>query len=174
MQSETVGIGGLASCTLTVTNHSCQTKTLAAADVDPYFPGERASGVTEEAFMAGDVLLCENNGSGRIYLYFDGFVELTNGMAQADPDTVLALANTAERYAVIRPSAAFPTVSVSEGMTDPASLGAAGKALLVTAQNYLLRGERIQYDDSRLSSISGAEFRWKKGAVAPENYTTDE
>ena len=148
--------------------------TAVAGDLDMYFTGTRALKIDTQDFVTGDVLLCENNGAGRIYLYFDGFVELTNGMQQIDTETVLTSANTAERYAVIRPSMDFSTVSVSEGMTDPSSLSAAEKALLVTAQNYVLRGERLQYDDSRLSSVSGAEFRWKKGAVTPENYTRDE
>ena len=148
--------------------------TAVADDADSYFAGARATNVRVEDFITGDVLLCEKDNTGRIYLYFEGFVELTNGMKQVDTNSVLELANSSDRYVVIRPSIAFPTVSVSDGMTDSASLSAAQKALFVTAQNYLLRGERIQYDDSRLSSVSGAEFRWKKGAVAPENYTRDE
>jgi uncharacterized repeat protein (TIGR01451 family) len=68
----------------------------------------------------------------------------------------------------------FSNVMVSSSMIDPDSLNFNQKALYVTALNYLLRGERIQYDDSRLSSIGGAEFRWKKGVVSPESYTADE
>lgn len=90
-----------------------------------YFTDTRAVEVDAQDFVTGDVLLCENNGIGRLYLYFDGFVELTNGMRQMDVDTVLPLINNTERYAVIRPSMDFSTVSVSEGMTDLSSLGAA-------------------------------------------------
>jgi hypothetical protein len=68
----------------------------------------------------------------------------------------------------------FSNVMVSSSMIDPDSLNFNQKALYVTALNYLLRGERIQYDDSRLSSIGGAEYRWKKGVVSPESYTADE
>ena len=148
--------------------------TAVAADAEPYFMGTRATQLSVEDFIPGDVLVCDHDGTGYMYLFFDGFVELTDGMAVADTSSVLELANNANRYAVIRPSIAYSSMPLSEGMTNPEDLNTAQKALLVTASNYLLLGERIQYDDSRLSSISKAEFRWKKGAVTPENYTADQ
>ena len=51
------------------------------------------------------------------------------------------------------------------------------EAVVVTAISYLLRGSRIQYDDTRLVTGSSADaatrYRWQQGIKTPEDYTSD-
>lgn len=148
--------------------------TAIAPEADAYFTGGGAQSICYEALTVGDVLIYEDGESAYIYLYFDGLLDLTDGYRECDTGAVLTAANRAARYAVIRPSMGFPTVRISEGMTDPRTLSPDQQALYVSALNYLLLGERLQYDDTRLSNISGSEFRWTKGATAPEGYTADQ
>ncbi|MBE6592723.1 MAG: DUF11 domain-containing protein [Ruminococcaceae bacterium] len=144
-----------------------------SATKDAYFNGARAETISENNFINGDVLLISDGSQGRMYLYFDAFIELTDGMRAANTATVLASIQGAEYYAVFRPSIAFPNVAISQGMVDPSTLSEYERTLLLTAQYYLLRGERIQYDDTRLSYISNSEFRWQYGYLTPEDYTSD-
>jgi len=60
----------------------------------------------------------------------------------------------------------FPNVDIT-GMTD------LQKAVVLTAESYVLRQERGQYDDTRLTdSKSPANYRWATGLMQPEDYTS--
>ena len=60
----------------------------------------------------------------------------------------------------------FPNVDTT-GMTD------LQKAVVLTAESYVLRGAKGQYDDTRLvSSGTLAYYRWSTGLRQPEDYTS--
>ena len=60
----------------------------------------------------------------------------------------------------------FPNVDTS-GMTD------LQKAVVLTAESFVTRGERGQYDDTRLTASGAlAYYRWATGQRQPEDYTS--
>lgn len=147
------------------------------ADTDEKMPGARAANVEEGDFVFGDALIVESADEERIFIFNRIFFELTDGMAAADGAEVFELIKNSERFVVLRPSMSMPRIAISGGKTDVSELNEYQKMLLKTAEAYLLRGERIQYDDSRLASVrvngERPEFRWQKGFNAPEDYASD-
>ena len=60
----------------------------------------------------------------------------------------------------------------SDPEEKPLTLNDKQKAVIATAEAYLLRGEKLQYDDSRFGSTSATEYRWQVGYNAPEDVTS--
>lgn len=143
---------------------------------------ERLPGIMENAIAVEDILpgdiLCvlpsvDDRASGRFYAT-DGhrLYDLTdNGNPLSDFSVLASLANQ-DLFAVLRPSiavssdASFRSEPLSEGQTD------VEKAIIATAEAYLLRGDRMQYADIRLVQDPKV-YRWERGK-APEEYTSDE
>ena len=149
------------------------------ASKDAGFMGARAAVVLESDFMIGDVLITDVDGAVKMYIYDGGFYDITNGgIVKADTAAVIATVPTAKRFAAFRPSmSALKTVDISEEKPTLADATEYQKMLVKTAEYYILRGERVQYDDSRFASVKKgtdrSEFRWQKGHNAPENYALD-
>ena len=120
-------------------------------------------------FVIGDILLVEKNKKTDAYI-FDGsaLISVMNGCTPADGAVVLSDVEKADRYVALRPSVTLATLN-SRLPEDTADLTEAQKALLATARAYLLRGYRLQYDDSRM--MDAGEYRWQIGQYAPEDYT---
>lgn len=141
--------------------------------------GSVSSGVVStNGLIAGDILLTQADistaESGKIYMY-DGkkLANLTNGVENVNTHAVLSKINENALYVVLRPSFELDILNYSKadkGLT----LTPAQEAIIATAKSYLLRGERMQYDDTSFGSFSDAEHRWQKGVKAPEDYTVDE
>ena len=149
------------------------------AEKDKLFRGQRAKEVTIADLITGDVIVTEQAGEYKLYIV-DGknLVHLgkTQVTRQIDPATVLPDLPQSDRYVVIRPSINM-NVNLSlnedeyfndadkEGYTD------LEKALIATAETYLLRGDRAQYtDDNAGKSL----YRWESGVRQPEDYTVDQ
>ena len=149
------------------------------AEKDKLFRGVRATEVTMADLISGDVIVVEESGECKLYIV-DGknLVHLgkTQVTRQISPDTVLPALPESDRYVVIRPSINM-NVNLSlnedeyfndadkEGYTD------LEKALIATAETYLLRGDRAQYtDDNAGKSL----YRWESGVRQPEDYTVDQ
>ena len=149
------------------------------AEKDKLFRGQRAKEVTIADLISGDVIVTEKEGEHKLYIV-DGknLVQLgkTQVTRQIDPTTVLPELPKSDRYVVIRPSIHM-NVNLSlnedeyfndadkEGYTD------LEKALIATAESYLLRGDRAQYtDDNTGKSL----YRWESAVRQPEDYTVDQ
>ena len=142
-----------------------------------YFPGERAVHLRTNDLITGDLLLVQKDSTvsdmGKVYIY-DGselFELLNKGARKADTLEILASLPENDRYVVLRPSMALMNMNYTEAETE-LTLTVEQEALIATAEAYILRGERIQYDDKKMGP--DMEYRWQKGIKAPEDYTLDE
>ncbi|MBQ8813076.1 MAG: DUF11 domain-containing protein [Lachnospiraceae bacterium] len=139
-------------------------------------PGAPSVLPAESDLIAGDVILVHEDitGSdkGRGYLY-DGedlYELLEAGMVKSDTASVLGNLLSADRYIALRPSMVLESLNYTEEKEELV-LTPEQEAVIVTAESYLLRGERVQYDDSRMTDHI---HRWQKGVKSPEDYTGDE
>ena len=149
------------------------------AEKDKLFRGERAKEVTISDLITGDVIVAEKNGECKLYIA-DGkylvYLGQTYVTRQVDPTTVLPGLPQCDRYAVIRPSINMNiTFSLNEGEyfneADKEGYTDLEKALIATAESYLLRGDRAQYtDDNAGKSL----YRWETATRQPEDYTVDQ
>ena len=143
-----------------------------------YFRGESALPKRSD-LIVGDILLYKSETDYNLCIYDgDSVIRLKNGAEKMDTSEVLASLSTAELYAVLRPSYSLKENYCYESTDNSAELTDAQIALIETAKAYHLRGYRLQYDDTRMSStyISSndrGEFRWQIGLYAPEDYTSE-
>ena len=119
-------------------------------------------------FITGDLLVTQDN----VYIFNGETLVLlkAGGIVYEDIDEILKSLKKCERWAVLRPSNVIKfnhsTEWSTEGYTEKQ------KAIVTTAESFLMRGMRVQYDDSRLSPES--EFRWHLNEKSPEDYTAQE
>lgn len=137
-----------------------------------YFKGESALPLKSDLII-GDILLFKSATASNLCIY-DGesIIRLNNGAEKMDTAEVLASLSTAELYAVLRPSYSLKENYGYKSTDNSDELSDAQIALVETAKAYHLRGYRLQYDDSRMSSTVG-EYRWQIGLYAPEDYTSE-
>lgn len=136
-----------------------------------YF-GEKKENITSADFITGDIIAFQNNDDAYMYIY-DGtrFSKLDYEVIKEDFDSVLEKALLSKRFVVLRPSYGLPNINPSLPYKEE-KLNKDQEAVVTAAENYLLRGYRIQYADTRL--VPSGEFRWQAGVKAPEDYTADE
>ena len=146
---------------------------------DKLFRGERAKEVTIADLVTGDAIFAETAGEIKLYVV-DGqhLVHLgkTEVTRKIDPATVLPGLPKSDRYVVIRPSIDLNiTFSLQEGEyyneADKEGYTDVEKALIATAESYLLRGDRFQYTDDNTSK---GTFRWESAVRQPEDCTVDQ
>ena len=137
------------------------------------FMGNQAAQVTKDALMAGDVIMVQESSSdatGKAYIYNGTKLFLLgNGVEDVNTDNVLKALPNAYRYAALRASFGLPS---RIDYIDPVELNLtdAQKAVIATAEAYLLRGDRGQYD---VGTTMGPDTRYTHGQGSPEEYTTD-
>ena len=119
-------------------------------------------------FAVGDLLYTDE----KVYI-FDGeaLVELCcDGIVKKGVEDCLRETNECVRWALLRPAQVIkmcPSTEFSkEGFTEKQL------AVVTTAESFMLRGMRMQYDDTRF--LDGGEFRWKIHGKTPEDYTLQE
>lgn len=121
-----------------------------------------------DSFITGDLLVTDE----KVYIYNGETLVLlkSGGIVYEDIEEVIKSLKKCGRWAVLRPSNVMKfnhsTEWSTEGYTEKQ------KAIVTTAESFLIRGMRIQYDDTRLSPES--EFRWHLNEKAPEDYTLQE
>ena len=149
------------------------------AEKDKLFRGERAKEVTIADLVTGDAIFAETAGEIKLYVV-DGqhLVHLgkTEVTRKIDPATVLPGLPQSDRYVVIRPSIDLNiTFSLQEGEyyndADREGYTDVEKALIATAESYLLRGDRFQYTDDHTSK---GTCRWESAVRQPEDCTVDQ
>ena len=134
--------------------------------------GASAGTITKQDLINGDILLADN----KIYAYADGLWLLEKGAKKQDTATVLAALPEMEKYAVLRPSVALAGIITPSDMdATPDELNDYQKAVIATAEAYLLRGEKLQYADTYFTtqgSKLSTEYRWQSKLNAPEDCTS--
>ncbi len=134
--------------------------------------GAPAAQVRESDLMIGDTLLVKNGGVTSVYVYYDDGlmkVKTTGGTEPADI-ALLDTLTTSQAYAVIRVRAAFKASSSTPADTEPVVLNERQEAVIKTGEAFLMRGEKVQYDDTRFGNPWGSnEYRWRLHMDAPED-----
>ena len=133
-----------------------------------------AGAVAEKDLINGDILLAD----GKVYAYANGLWSLETGAVPVETAAVLAGLSEADKYAVLRPSIVLESLLTPTDINAPLDqLNDYQEALIATAEAYLLRGEKLQYSDTRFT-VQGAtldtEFRWQSKRNAPEDCTAVE
>lgn len=154
--------------------------TSAPTDIDGIM-GERADCVTTSDLVAGDIIIANANGKCSMYIYATGeMYDITGRAVRVDSAATLASLDNALGYAVIRPSLTMTSFTPSDPDELPEAMDKYQEALVKTAETYLLRGESLQYDDTRFgltgssSTNTSGEYRWEIDVHVPEDYTTTE
>ncbi len=140
-------------------------------NLSSYFNGAPSQNPSSADLITGDLLLMEVSGEGSIYIYNGKhFIKLVKpSLIREDADTVLSSALSADRYVVLRPSNELSAIHrTTEGELN---LTDAQKAVIGTAETYLLRGYRIQYDDT--TPFTKNSYRWNSGLRTPEESSFD-
>ncbi len=146
---------------------------------DKLFRGPRAKEVTIADLISGDVIVTQTGEEYKLYIV-DGAHLVHLGKTQVvrsiDPATVLPGLPQSDRYAVIRPSIHMNVnLSLPEGEyfndADKEGYTDLEKALIATAESYLLRGDRAQYTDDNAGK---GLYRWESAVRQPEDYTVDQ
>ncbi len=139
------------------------------------FKGEAADKVTYNDIFPGDVLLvlpsANDINSAKMYAS-DGITlfDITGKMTDVSTEFVLDSALSADYFAVLRPISASSSIAFIRSDAPYEGQTEVEKAVMATAEAFLLRGYNIQYADIHLAK---ALYRWERGK-APEDYTTDE
>ena len=150
-------------------------------DVADSFPGEATSKLELADIFPGDLLLvlpsASDLNSAKMYVT-DGIAlyDVTEKALEVDSASILNNVSSNEYFAILRPS--FTMEKEYFYRSEPFYEGAsqAEKALLSAADAFILRGDRMQYADTRLSTDSTTAtpiYRWERGK-SPEDYTIDE
>ncbi len=145
-------------------------------NAEKYFGNQRARNIDISKLIIGDILIAQQDSSdaesAKMYMYNGEYMmELKlKGMVKNNPELILDKLPSYDRYIILRPSKALLTLNHYPEEKD--ILTDEQKAIVDTAYSYLLRGGRIQYDDSRF--FDRGEFRWQKGLKHPEEYTAQE
>ena len=140
-------------------------------------PSKKISG---DDLISGDGILITKNGKTDLFVYSNvGTYCLTGKCTEADLGAVLSSLESAEKYAVLRPSSNLLDFTPSDVNEKPEEMTDKQAAVVATAYYYLLRGECLQYDDSFMNKLSDSfsdfnESRWQTEFRTPESYTPDE
>jgi len=126
--------------------------------------------LTERSLRSGDVLFAGDD----LYLYGAGSLRSLNGMGAPKVDTAKTLASITD-YTLLRPALALTWLKRSDmTATEKDVLTPEQEAIVSTAKAYWLRGDRLQYADTRMvkngTQLKG-ELRWQLMANAPEDCT---
>lgn len=148
---------------------------------DIQFTGTRTDKAELSDFVDGDIVLIHKDitdaSSAKMYIFGEEkmWEFIGKGLIIADTDATISGLCQNDRFAVLRPSMVltevFGTKPFEGELTDKQL------AVIATAEAYLHRGERLQYEDSRFGGYTageGAEYRWQYGVNSPEDCTDTE
>jgi len=141
------------------------------------FKGDSCN-INKEDLIIGDLLFVKAENNTDLYIFDgDNLIFLNEGYDVKITEKVLTSLSDADLYAVLRPSMSIGESFGYDAFDNFDDLTLEQKALVETAKAYLLRGYRLQYDDSRMSStyettLDRGEFRWQIGLYEPEDYTS--
>ncbi len=135
--------------------------------------GKPCNEVTTDNLIVGDILFVNTGKTVENYIYDkDGFVNLSDPLSQVDTTALLKSLSDNTMFAVFR-----PTINIQRdyivGDLPELNLTPQQQAVIATAESYLLRGEKVQYADTRFGGNNSTEFRWTTGDLNPEYATND-
>ena len=138
--------------------------------------GEPCENVTVSDLIVGDVLFVKNGSTTKNYIYDkDGLVDLSAPMSTVDTNAVLSALSTSKAFAVFRPSIVINRDYILDEEMEELDLTEQQQAVIATAESYILRGEKLQYDDDRFNpNASDMEYRWMTDDRNPEYSNVDE
>ena len=138
--------------------------------------GDVNSPVYSDDLMSGDIALIKSGNSVRMYIVCAGSAyDITEKATKVDISALVSAIEAAEKYAVVRPSFTMTGFTPADPDETPENMNAYKAAIVKTAEAYLMRGEKLQYEDVYFGLISQTgEHRWTVGEKAPEEYTSDE
>jgi len=153
--------------------------TAVPAEKDELFRGARATEVTINDLISGDLLFVKNNGETKLYIVDNShlvYLGKTEVIRKIDPATILPSLPSSEQFVVVRPSINYNiTFGLQEGEyfndADKNGYTEVEKAIIATAEAYLLRGDRAQYTDDMTGT---SLYRWQTSVKQPEYYTVDQ
>ena len=125
--------------------------------------------LTENKLMTGDIIFAGDE----LYLYGAGSLRSLNGAGAPKVDTAATLAGI-EEFTLLRPANGYTSLKRSDVTAPKDVLTPEQEALIATAKAYWLRGERLQYADTRFIKNGKelkAEFRWQSTINSPEDCT---
>ena len=125
--------------------------------------------LTENNLMPGDILFADD----QIYVYGAGSLRSLNGTGAPKVDTAAVLSSDA-KFTLVRPAIAFEVLGRSDPTAKRDELNEKQAALIATAEAYWLRGQRLQYADTRFTTSGSSydsEFRWQSTVNTPEDCT---
>lgn len=145
-------------------------------DFKDSFGAEQETEISEKDITVGDILCVlpsVEEGEGKFYVT-DGkqFFDITEKCEKVTDTGFIDELDENDLFAVLRPSMIidsdeyFRSDELYEGETT------FEKAIISTANAFLMRGARMQYADTRLVN-EPAVYRWERGKT-PEDYTSDE
>ncbi len=136
--------------------------------------GEPSRKVKVKSLKVGDLLLAETGDAVNNYIYDkDGLVDLSNAIEKVDTNEILANLSNCDFYVVFRPSLVMENYDFITEKSPKLDLTPEQEAVIVTANAYLMRGEKLQYADTYFGEDAYGEYRWKAGYFSPEDYTRD-
>ncbi|MBE6786896.1 MAG: DUF4886 domain-containing protein [Ruminococcaceae bacterium] len=131
--------------------------------------GAPCTKVTSNDLIVGDILFVNNSGTVKNYIYDkDGFVDLSDPMSEVDTTAVLNGLTSSNIFAVFRPSINISRDYIIDDELEELTLTEQQKAVIATAESYILRGEKLQYADTKFGGIDNTEYRWNTGNRNPE------
>ena len=125
--------------------------------------------LTENKLMPGDILFADD----QIYVYGAGSLRSLNGTGAPKVETLEVLATDAD-FTLVRPAIALAVMGRSDPTAKRDELTEKQQALISTATAYWLRGQRLQYADTRFTTSGSnydSEFRWQSTVNTPEDCT---
>ena len=125
--------------------------------------------LTENKLMTGDVIFAGDD----LYLYGGGSLRSLNSSGAPKVNTAKTLAAISD-FTLLRPANGLPSLKRADVTAPKDKLTPQQEALISTATAYWLRGERLQYADTRFIKNGRdleAEFRWQSTVNAPEDCT---
>ena len=138
--------------------------------------GDVNSPMSAADLMSGDIAFVKTGDTVRMYIVCGQYAyDITNTATKIDISALVTAIDGASKYAVLRPSFTMSGFTPADPDEAPEQMNAYQEALVKTAEAYLMRGEKLQYEDVYFGLISqSGEYRWTQGEKSPEEYTSDE
>lgn len=137
--------------------------------------GAPCSAVTTNDLIVGDLLYIKSGNTIKDYIFDkDGLVDMSAPMTEVDTNAVLNSLTSSDIFVVLRPSINISRDYIIDDELEELTLTEQQKAVIATAESYVLRGEKLQYSDTRFGGISNTEYRWNTGDRNPEFTNRDE
>lgn len=122
----------------------------------------------------GDLLIFKSTDGSFLYIKDkESLVNLAKATETVDEDKVYEQIESCDLFVVCRPMKIMENYTFITEEPEDLDLTKEQEALIATAESYLLRGDKLQYADTRLGSGYDTEFRWLPGMNTPEDNTLD-